>query len=268
MQEVFQLYILEAFLDRLSRSPYRDRLVLKGGALLAAFGQRRPTRDVDLQAQALDNDGDGIRMLIVEVASIEVDDGAVFDTLNAGAVAIRDDDLYTGVRVSMAASLARANHRFHVDVNVGDPIEPPAGDVELPRLLGGSISLRGYPIEMVHAEKIVTAVARGTVNTRWRDFVDVVALADSFPVSADSLVKAVHRAAEHRGAELRPLAHILDGYGEIAQARWFSWRRKQQLEDRTPESFHDLLTEFIAFADPVVTGDAVGDWSAIGRGWE
>lgn len=44
VQELFQLYILETFLDRLSRSADRDNFVLKGGVLLAAFGERRPTR--------------------------------------------------------------------------------------------------------------------------------------------------------------------------------------------------------------------------------
>lgn len=41
--ELHQLYALEGFLTRLSRSPYADRLVLKGGVLLAAYGARRPT---------------------------------------------------------------------------------------------------------------------------------------------------------------------------------------------------------------------------------
>ena len=267
VQERFQLYILEAFADRLSHSPVRDRLVLKGGVLLAAFGERRPTRDVDLQAEAIDDDAEEVRKLVVEIASIEIDDGVVFDTDTARAAVTRDEDMYSGVRVSMGASLARAKHRFHVDVNVGDPIEPPAGDVELPRLLGGSISLRGFPIEMVHAEKIVTAIARGTVNTRWRDFVDVVALAGSQPVEADALTAAIRRVAEHRGVELRPLAEVLDGYGEIAKARWMAWRRKQQLEDRTPESFDDLLDDFLAFCDPVLSGDATGTWSAASRAW-
>jgi hypothetical protein len=44
----------------------------------------------------------------------------------------------------------------------------------VPRLLGGSITVRGYPLSMVFAEKIVTAVQRGTVNTRWRDYADIV----------------------------------------------------------------------------------------------
>lgn len=61
VQELFQLYLLEAFLDRLSRSAWSDELILKGGVLLAAFGTRRPTRDVDLQAQALDNAEEVVR---------------------------------------------------------------------------------------------------------------------------------------------------------------------------------------------------------------
>ena len=77
----------------------------------------------------------------------------------------------------------------------------------------------------------------------------------------------VTRVAAHRGIDLRPLAEVLDGYGEIPQARWAAWRRKQQLEDRTPESFGDLLNEFIAFADPILDGEAVGTWNAGTRAW-
>jgi hypothetical protein len=49
---------LEALLARLAETPGRAGFVLKGGVLLAAFGERRPTRDIDLQAQALDNQVD------------------------------------------------------------------------------------------------------------------------------------------------------------------------------------------------------------------
>ncbi len=56
VDELLQLYVLEAFLARLASSRFTERLVLKGGVLLAAFDERRPTRDIDLQAQALGND--------------------------------------------------------------------------------------------------------------------------------------------------------------------------------------------------------------------
>jgi hypothetical protein len=40
--ELHQLYALEGFLARLAKSPYADKLVLKGGVLLAAYHARRP----------------------------------------------------------------------------------------------------------------------------------------------------------------------------------------------------------------------------------
>ena len=55
-QELLQLYVLEGFLARLATSDLRNRLVLKGGVLLAAFGSRRPTRDVDLAGLDVAND--------------------------------------------------------------------------------------------------------------------------------------------------------------------------------------------------------------------
>jgi predicted nucleotidyltransferase component of viral defense system len=268
VQELFDLYVLEAFLDRLSRSTLRDDFVLKGGVLLSAFGQRRPTRDVDLQAQAIKNDAETVRALIVDVAGTALGDGVEFVTSGATAVVIREEDAYSGVRISMVAELAAARIQFHIDVSVGDPISPPPLAVQLPRLLGGSISVRGYPLEMVCAEKIVTAVARGTANTRWRDFLDVVLLSTHHDVDGDTLAASVQSVASHRSIALEPLAMSLAGFGSIGQVQWTAWRRKQGVEDRSPESFGDLLGQFIAFADPAVLGVAAGmRWSSLDRQW-
>ena len=55
-QELFEFYLLERFLYRLSISEYRDHFVLKGGLLLTAVGTRRPTRDVDVLARNIRGD--------------------------------------------------------------------------------------------------------------------------------------------------------------------------------------------------------------------
>ena len=195
VDELLQLYILESFLARLAESRFADWLVLKGGVLLAAFGERRPTRDVDLQAEALDNDAENIRAVICEVASLRLDDGVVFDVDGANAAVIRDEDTYNGVRVTMKAELATARAHFHVDVNVGDPIVPAPQELHLSRLLGGEVPIRGYPLVMVHAEKIVTAIARGTVNTRWRDFADIYLLSRRHPLAGADLAGSVRQVA-------------------------------------------------------------------------
>jgi hypothetical protein len=54
---------------------------------------------------------------------------------------------------------------------------------------------------MVHAEKIVTAVARGTVNTRWRDFADVYLLSRRHPLIGADLTDSVRQVARHRQVE-------------------------------------------------------------------
>lgn len=89
---------------------------------------------------------------------------------------LRDEADYTGVRVTLTAQLASARIPLHVNVNFGDPIWPEPSNAALPLLLGGTLQVRGYPDHMVLAEKIVTAVDRGSANTRWRDFVDIAAI--------------------------------------------------------------------------------------------
>ncbi len=142
--ELLQLYALEGFLARLAASDRRTQFVLKGGVLLAAFGTRRPTRDIDLQAQQLSSDADAMLAVVREVAAIDLDDGLSFDTASARAEAIRDEVAYAGARVSLSVTLSQARMTFHVDINVGDPVWPSPTEVHVPRLLGGeSIHLRG-----------------------------------------------------------------------------------------------------------------------------
>ena len=268
VDELLQLYVLEAFLDRLTGSRFAEQFVLKGGVLLAAFDERRPTRDVDLQAQAVENDVETIRATTCEIAAIALDDGVIFDAETATAELIRDEDIYTGVRVTMQARLATARHQFHVDTNVGDPISPAPKEVRLPRLLGGEILVRGYPLAMVHAEKIVTAIARGTVNTRWRDFADIYMLSRRHGIDGTELVQSTRRVAEHRRVQLVALEGVLAGYGEIGQQRWAAWRRRQRLEDRLPEQFGDVISAVIDFADPAIVGSAEGrSWDPTAGAW-
>lgn len=69
VDELMQLYVLECFLARLAETSHAERLVLKGGVLLAVFGERRPTRDVDLQAQAIDTSPAATLAVITEIAA-------------------------------------------------------------------------------------------------------------------------------------------------------------------------------------------------------
>ena len=269
-QELLQLYVLEGFLARLAVSDLRESFVLKGGVLLAAFDSRRATKDVDLAGLDVVNDTKAVLDLVRRVLAVvpASDDGVEFVAETATAEVIREEDDYSGVRVHVEALLASAKLPFHVDVNVGDPIWPSPTTVAVPRLRGGEpIELRGYPMHMVHAEKIVTAIQRGTANTRWRDFGDVWSLSRQHPVSADNLAQAMNEVMSHRKATIRLLAEVLDGYAELGQDRWRGWRRRSN-SDHLPEQFASVLQVVIAFADPVLAGVVTGKtWNPSGGAW-
>jgi Nucleotidyl transferase AbiEii toxin, Type IV TA system len=76
--ELIQLYALEGFLDRLTKSQYTENFVLKGGVLLAALDARRPTRDIDFAARRLANDATLILEVTRQIAAISLDDGLSF----------------------------------------------------------------------------------------------------------------------------------------------------------------------------------------------
>jgi Nucleotidyl transferase AbiEii toxin, Type IV TA system len=99
----------------------------------------------------------------------------------------------------MHAALRTARPVLIVDVNPGDPVTPGSRRITVPTLLGNSsLEILGYPLPMVLAEKIVTAIELRAVNTRWRDFADVWTLTRRHECSGDELDAAVRTAWPRR----------------------------------------------------------------------
>jgi hypothetical protein len=267
--EYFAFYALEGFLFRLAQSAYARDFVLKGGVLMAAFAGRRPTRDIDFSASGFPNDIKEVEQRVKHIAAQPVEDGLRFDLSTVRGEVIRDEADYQGVRVHLTAHLARAKFLFHVDINFGDPIWPAPQTVLIPRLLGGTFELSGYPPHMVLAEKIVTAIERSIANTRWRDFVDIASLARTISLTDADLYAAFETVANHRQVVLQPLTTVLVGMTDIAQSKWIVWRRKQRLEASTPERFQELTEQCAAFADPVLSRSSIGcEWVPQARQWK
>jgi len=109
--ELIQLYALECFLDRLTRSAFAQKFVLKGGVLLAALDARRPTRDIDFAASAIRATETEILAAVREIARIPLDDGMEFSAEQATAEIIREEADYNGVRITLSGTLSRAEIR-------------------------------------------------------------------------------------------------------------------------------------------------------------
>lgn len=130
--ELFQLYLLERFLYRLAHSPASDKLVLKGGTLLAAYQLRRATQDIDVQASSFANDEATLGELMHEVCQVQVDDGVSFDLTGLTVITIREGAAYEGLRARLPASLGPAQLVLRLDANFGDPITPAPATMAYP----------------------------------------------------------------------------------------------------------------------------------------
>jgi len=263
-----RFYVLERFLARVSISVFAHRLVLKGGALLAAYDARRPTQDLDMLALAIDNDLDTVTHLVSRIAALPMDDGLVFHADQTAAETIREDETYSGVRVTMPATLDRAQVKLKVDVNVGDPVPGGAVPVHYPELLGEGFTICGYPIPVVLAEKIETMIRRADANTRWRDFADVLLLTRIHDLDRDAVRSALEHTAQHRATALEPLTPLLIDLPRRGQIPWARFRTRNQL-DKLLRSFADVLGEVCAFTDPVLSTAAArgARWQASARQW-
>jgi len=266
-QELFEFYLLERFLYRLSTSRYRDHFVLKGGLLLTVLGARRPTRDADVLARGVAGDEENLLAVVGEIAGIPAADGVTFDVSSARVSVIREHVAYPGLRISVPATLGTARLQLRLDINFGDPVGPQK--IEYPTLLSDEpIDLLSYPVEAVIAEKVETMISRSDANTRERDYADVLALSKVHPVEARSLRQALERTAAHRGTQLMPLATALDTLPTARQRDWRAFLDRAGVSD-IPESFEEAVEEAKAFVDPVLRNEPdLVRWNPSTKGWE
>jgi len=269
VQELLTLYVLEQFLARLGESAFADSFVLKGGVLLAGYGLRRPTRDVDMQAIDFVLDENHCREVAAAVARADTDDGVVFEAVPIRIEQIRDEEEYSGIRVHIRAQLHSARMAVKLDISTGDPMFPQAQRVTMPRILGGDFTLMGYALETVIAEKAVTILQRGVTSTRWRDYMDLRSLSRSRSFDATTLRKAIEEVAKYRGVTLSAPSASLSGHDEIAQQKWVAWRTKSDIEDITLAILKNQLTDVSAFLDPIFlnTVDPAAVWDPTSQAW-
>lgn len=271
-QELLTLYVLERWLARLAESRHAGKFVLKCGVLLAVFEARRPTVDADLLAMNLPNDEASVVARVIEVAEsvIDPDDGVRFLTVTTIARTIRDDDMYSGVRLGMDCELSTAKVKLWLDINFGDPVTPAPRALELPSQRPGvpGVPVLGYPIETVLAEKSSTAIALGDTGTRVRDYVDLYTLTGRQALSYQSVRSALEATTSHRGVELQPLSSVLGDFVSLREAAYHAFRRRLGTDGgHLPDSFGDVVAAVIEFVDPLTAGDLREAWDPDARKW-
>lgn len=176
-QLMLQNYMLERLIDRISRSPWRDCVIVKGGMLIGSLigVDRRTTKDLDTTVRGFTLTHSKAAEVFGEICTIDAEDDLSFELLRTDD--IREAAKYPGIRVFLRACYDPLAVPLTVDVTTGDKITPSAIAYEYPFVFDeGSATVMAYPLETVMAEKIETVLARSVATTRIRDFYDVYEL--------------------------------------------------------------------------------------------
>lgn len=168
-QNILTRYALERLLYRISVSAARERFVLKGAMLFAAWidDPFRPTGDLDLLGFG-DDEAAQIATTFRDICSLDVAvDGVAFDVEGLTATNIRENANYGGVRVRTSATIGGAKVPVQIDIGFGDAVTPNPVEIDYPTLLDGPPPhLRAYPAQTVVAEKFEALVSLGLANSR------------------------------------------------------------------------------------------------------
>ena len=198
-------FALERLLFRLSTSAHSDRFVLKGALLFTLWYDlpHRATRDADLLGFGPSDTG-SMASVFRDIASVAVDDGIVFDPASVRVGVIRKDAGYGGVRVTLNGKLANARCVAQVDVGFGDAVTPGPTDAVYPVLLDDlpAPRVRTYPVYTVVAEKLHAIVVLGMVNSRLKDYLDLIVIMEREALDEPTLALAIAATFQRRGTAL------------------------------------------------------------------
>jgi hypothetical protein len=263
-QELLQYYAMERFLYRLSKTPYRERFVLKGALMLHVWKAplARATKDLDFLGR-LDNSLENLDGVIRQVCAADVEpDGMVFDAATVKTERIKEDADYEGVRVRFVGLLGRARVAMQIDVGFGDVVTPGAETITYPALLEfPAPELSGYPRETVVAEKFQAMVYLRTLNSRMKDFYDVWLLASQYAFDGALLAKAIAATFANRDTaiDVAPIAFTPDFTEQGSTlAQWTAFRNKLP-NTECPAKLSEVVTFLAGFLLPIARALASGE---------
>ena len=231
-QVLLQNYMHERFLERLSLSEYKDKFVLKGGALISALVglNERATMDLDASLRGMALTEESITEALRAICAFPIDDGVALTVEPVRP--IRKDDIYGGYRAKITAAYDRILVPISLDITAGDKVTPKPIKYSFREMFNEEkkIELWAYNIETVMAEKIETILRRNILSTRPRDFYDVYILSTTQAFNTEILKKAVSATAEHRGTteqivDIPRLLEIISVSEELKQM-WEKYRRE------------------------------------------
>ena len=253
---VMRFYMYDRFVERLSKSKYKDNFILKGGFYLSKlFGlDNRSTTDIDTAIRKAEFTEENLIKMVNEIINIDVEDNVKFKIEKTEP--IRDEDEYGGLRITINFMLENIKDKFHIDLATGDPIYPRPDNYRYESLIGEEIyKVWSYNIETVLAEKIETIFSKLETSSRMKDYYDIYLI---YKFKFDKINKEKFRGAVEKTFKKRKFdADLITNLNIVKESKvlkdkWLSYSRKNSYaRDVEFEETLKCLEQFIDIIVPV-----------------
>ena len=259
--EAWKLLLLERFLDRLSRSKHQDQFVFKGGLLLSQYlAIGRETIDIDFLMRKLKNDESLIQSAISEIIEVKIADEFIFEFDSIEQLKQPHME-YVGYRVTLKSFYGKMRDHIQIDIGVGDEVIPKKEKYRSLEYRGkpifeGEIALMVYPVETIFAEKLETLLQKGSVNSRMKDYHDLLLMIREKGLLNKGLLSSSIKATfENRGTKINiPIFFDTDGVKSLQKIWEFHIKGlgKEKEKHRIPQSIESVIDEINQYITSVV----------------
>lgn len=200
---LLQMCLFEGILEKISKSKYKNHIILKGGLLISSLigVEMRSTLDMDTTIRGLPMNEENISKILHEILEITIDADIVYRLIKLER--IRKEDLYEDFCATISCRYGKINANLNIDITTGDIITPKEIQYSYEKILEeGSISILTYTIETIIAEKFETISSRNITTTRARDFYDLYMLYKPYKSKIDRnvLKEAIILTSQHRNS--------------------------------------------------------------------
>lgn len=207
--QIWKQLLLERFLARLAKSNHNEKLIFKGGLLLSTYLEiGRETIDIDFLLTKARSESAILENTFRDISSITIEDSMFFEF---DKIEFLDQPHmeYPGFRIFLNASFGKMRDKIKIDIGIDDvvtPIEKNFFPFEYKGkpIFEGEITLKVYPVETIFAEKLETIISKGAINSRMKDFHDLLLMIrEPNLINTDKLSNAIRATFAHRNTTVK-----------------------------------------------------------------
>ena len=265
--EIVFRFFAEEFLRRLSKTQFKDKLILRGGYLVNQLTDFEGITDKTLDFLYIDSDEKQLDVNNVISNIISADTKFNFCEFSAGsAEKMVGQTGYNGYRINITAKIGSIRLNFDVNIGIGDILFHQTEELSIVSILSDDEKneILSYPVESVISEKLDIILKRFELNNCMKHMYDIVLLSKTFDFDGYELQRAINATLKNRKNDCN--ANRLKEIGELsADADMLKQWQHFALKNAIELKFNEVLNCMLWFLEPVY--DSINHESRWQKNW-